>query len=73
MLYDNFKIGASPFIHDAYCKCGHVLVEVSNGFLSTAMFCEKCENVYQLKLVKTPASKISKEFIEQCKKRIKQK
>ena len=68
MKFKNFRITAIPNITDAYCECGAELIEVSNGFLSSAMFCPKCENVYQLKLVKMPIKKVSIEFINQCKK-----
>lgn len=68
MIYDNFKISASPFICDAYCKCGNRLIEVSNGMFSTAMYCPKCENVYALKLIQVPKKKVTEEFLEQCRK-----
>jgi len=67
MVYNNFSLVAFPHIQDAYCKCGETLREVSNGFLSTAMYCPKCENIYQLKLVKLPASKITAKFLKLCR------
>ena len=73
MIFDKFKIAATPFIYDAYCKCGNSLIEVSNGWFSISMFCPKCEKVYGLKLVKIPDKKISKEFLEQCRKEVKKK
>jgi hypothetical protein len=73
MIFDNFKIAASPFIADAYCKCGNTLHEVPNGFMSIVMYCPKCEDVYQLKLVKMPKSKVSDVFLEQCKNKVKSK
>ena len=73
MIFDNFKIAATPFIHDARCKCGKALIEVSNGWFSISMFCPKCENIYQLKLIKIPDKKINKEFLEQCRKEVKKK
>ena len=63
MIFDNFEIYA-------FCKCGNTLRTVSNGLLSNVMFCSKCENIYQLQLRKIPKKKISKEFIEQCRKEI---
>lgn len=71
MIFDNFKIAASPFIADAYCKCGNKLHEVPNGLLSVALFCPKCDDVYQLKLVKTPKTKVPEEFLEQCRNKVK--
>lgn len=71
MIFDNFKIAASPYIHSAYCKCGNSLHEVSNGLFSVAMYCPKCENVYLLKLVKLPQSKVTKQFLEQCREEVK--
>lgn len=71
MIYDGFKIAATPFITDAYCKYGHRLIEVPNGILSSALFCPKCEDVYQLKLVKTHKSKVTEEFLQQCRKKTK--
>ncbi len=73
MIFDNFKITATPFIHDAYCKCGKTLIEVSNGRFSISMFCPKCENIYGLKLVKIPDKKISKEYLEQCRKKLRKR
>lgn len=72
MIFENFKIAATPFIHDATCKnCHASLIEVRNGFLSKAMYCPDCENVYVLKLVKVPISKVTDEFLEQCRKEVK--
>ena len=70
MIFKNFEIHASPNIQNARCKCGTMLEEVSNGWVSTALFCPKCENVYVLKLVKLSASKVSPEFLAQAKKEI---
>ena len=67
MIYDNFKLVAFPHITDAYCKCGETLREVSNGFLSTSMYCPRCENVYQIKLIKVPPSKITEKYLKQCR------
>ena len=69
MKFDNFEIHASPFLSDAYCKrCHNSLIEVSNGWFSSAMFCPKCELVYIVKLIQVPKSKVSKEFLEQARK-----
>lgn len=71
MIFDNFKIAASPFIADAYCKCGNRLQEVKNGLMSVVLYCPKCEDIYQLKLVKIPKSKVPEEFLNQCKDKVK--
>jgi hypothetical protein len=65
--FDKFRIAAMPFITDAYCECGGTLQEVSNGFLSRAMFCPRCENVYLLKLIKVPKKKLTERFMEQAR------
>ncbi len=70
MIYDRFKIHATPHIADAYCECKVKLHEVSNGLLSTAMYCPKCESVYLLKLVKLAKKKVTSEFLKQCKQEI---
>lgn len=67
MKYDGFSLVASPHVIDASCKCGATLREVSNGFLSSAMFCPTCESIYILRLVKLPASKVSEEFLMQAR------
>jgi len=67
MKFGDFEIHASPFLTNAYCKkCRNNLVEVSNGWLSRAMFCPKCKLVYTIKLIKIPDKKVSKEFLEQA-------
>lgn len=74
MIFDNFKIYAIPGISDAYCKgCGEEMKQVSNGLLSRVMYCPRCESVYQLKLVKVPGSKITKEFLKQCRQEVERK
>ena len=67
MKFKNFSISAYTRIVDAHCDCRAELVEVSNGFLSSAMYCPKCENVYILKLVKVPKSKINDAFLKQSR------
>ena len=70
MIFEKFELHAEPHIHDAKCKCGEILEEVSNGWLGIALFCPKCENVYVPTIVKLPASKVSPEFLTQAKKEI---
>jgi len=66
-IFNNFKLAASPFLTDAYCKFGHSMIEVPNGFLSFCMFCPECEDVYTLKLVKANKKNVSEEYLKQCK------
>lgn len=73
MQFKNFTIHATPHIAEAHCQCGNKLHEVSNGFLSVALFCPKCEDVYQLKLIKTPKKDISAEFLKQCREEVSKK
>ena len=67
MKFEGFDIHATPFIIESYCECGSNLVEVSNGWLSSALFCVKCENVYVIKKIKLPKTKVTKEFLNQCR------
>jgi uncharacterized radical SAM superfamily protein len=67
MVFEKFRITATPHIIEARCKCGNYAKEVSNGWLSSALYCPHCETVYELKMVKVPDNKISKEFLEQCR------
>ena len=69
MKFKNFEIHAIPHITDAYCSCGGKLYEVPDGFLSAAMFCPKCENIYALRLMKIP--NVRKEFLKQCREAVK--
>lgn len=66
-------IRAEPVIQDAYCKCGNLLSEVPDGFLSSAWYCKKCENIYTLKLVKVPIQKITKGYLEHCRNKTRDK
>ena len=69
MKYDNFNITAQPYITEAYCNnCSGELVEVSNGWFSSAMFCPKCERVFVLKLIKAKDKDINEAFLEQARK-----
>ena len=70
MKFKNFDLSAEPVIQNAYCKCGHLLTEMPNGWFSSVWYCEKCDNVYKLKLVKVPDKKVSKRFLEQCHKKM---
>jgi hypothetical protein len=71
MKFQGFSIHAQPFITDATCReCRNGLKEVSNGFLSVAMFCPKCESVYILRLVKMPNDKVTTEFLAQAREEI---
>lgn len=69
MIFEGFKLNATPTISEAYCnnkRCKNrpELHEVSNGFISIALFCPKCHSVYLLKLEK--AKRVSKKFRQQC-------
>lgn len=66
-MFDKFTIHATPHIMDAICGCGQTMREVSNGLLSRALFCPKCESVYQLKLVKVPKKKVRPEYLKQAR------
>lgn len=71
MKFNGFSLSAEPFIHDAFCECGDRLRQVSNGWLSAALYCTKCENVYMIKKVKLPKKKVTKEFLKQCREETK--
>ena len=71
MKFNNFELTAIPNLSNAYCQCGYTLVEVSNGLLSRAWYCRKCEYVYTLKLVKVPESKLTKRYLDQCREEAK--
>ena len=71
MIFKNFKLTATPHIIEALCKCGNHTKEVSNGFLSSALYCPHCESVYELKMVKVPNKNITNEFLEQCREQVK--
>jgi len=74
MKFDNFRISAYPVLTDAYCKkCDNELVEVSNGFLSSALFCPECELVYTIKLIKVNGKKVSEKYLAQCRKEAERK
>lgn len=73
MLCKGFRIVATPSIMEAYCKCGNELREVSSGFLGTALYCPKCENVYEIKLVKAAAKNVSERFLQQCRDELEQR
>jgi hypothetical protein len=70
MIFENFEIMANPKIINAYCKCGNEMIEVSNGFLSVAVYCEKCKKVY-IPVLKDVTKKADKEFIKQCEEIVK--
>lgn len=67
MKFDGFDVHASPFLTDAYCECGEKLNEVSNGWISAALYCKKCENVYVITKRKLQKNKITREFLQQCR------
>lgn len=72
VIFDKFKLVATPQIIDAYCECGGTMQEVFNSLLSRAMFCPKCENVYMLKLVRVAKKFISAEFLKQARSEVAQ-
>lgn len=67
MNFDKFEIHARPFITNASCKCKASLKMIRNGWFSNAMYCPKCEAVYQLKLIKVPSKKITEKYLIQCR------
>ena len=74
MKFDDFRIAAEPVLMDAYCKeCSNQLVEVSNGWVSRALFCPKCELVYTIKLIKVNGKKVSEKYLAQCRKEAERK
>lgn len=71
MKFEGFSIHAHPFISNASCReCHATLKEVSNGLISSAMFCPKCESVYILRLVKLPKNKVTPEFLAQSRQEV---
>jgi hypothetical protein len=67
MKLNRGRLIAFPAITDAHCDCGNTLKEVSNGFISSAWFCTKCETVYVLELVKVKSKAVTNEFLKQCR------
>jgi len=74
MIFEKFEIRAYPTLCESYCDCGEKLVEVSNGWLSVALFfCPKCETVYLIKRVKASKKQVTREFLEQCREEVERK
>ena len=72
MNFSGVEIQATPFVSKAPCrKCHNYLKMVSNGLFENVLFCPKCEIVYELKLIRVPEKKLSKEFLEQCRQETK--
>ena len=69
----NFTISAVPKIIDALCKCGNYTKQVSNGWFGFALFCPKCETVYELKMVKVPQKKVNNDFLIMCRNQTKER
>ncbi len=72
MQFDGFEIHSVPYLRtERNCKCGGKLHIVSNGFLSECFFCEKCESVYLIKMVKCPKIKWAKSSKNKHEKKLK--
>jgi len=70
MIYKNFKIIAYPRVIEASCsKCHTDLREVDSGWVSSALFCPKCESVFVLKLVKVPDSVVNSGWMTRARVR----
>lgn len=74
MKFKNFSLQAEPIIRDAYCSnCRGLLTEVRNNLISSVWYCKKCENVYELRLIKVPSEKVSKRFLKVCREKMRKK
>ena len=67
MKFDKFSIVALPRLVESYCSCGSRLKEVDDGFFSVALFCESCENVYKIRMIKVAPSKVSSDWLKAAK------
>lgn len=66
MNFGGFEIHAIPVIERARCRhCRGKCHPVPNGFFEKALFCPKCEIVYQIKMIKVP--QVPEEYLEQCR------
>ena len=60
MKFKNFSLRAESIIQDARCNdCRSSLIEIPDGFLSSVWYCELCESLYELRLIKIPDGKVS--------------
>ena len=49
MHLDNVKVRAEPYFYEATCpKCNREMLELQNGWLSVAWFCERCQVAFHL-------------------------
>jgi hypothetical protein len=76
MYFDNRNISVQAYpTYEARCpKHGTDMLDLPNGWFSVVWWCEKCEAVYELKVMKMRANKINKEnlkeILEERKSRI---
>ena len=74
MKFKNFSLRAEPIIQDAYCSnCSSLLIEVPKGRISPVWYCEHCENIYVLGLIKVPGGKVSERFLKICREKARDK
>lgn len=65
MNFKNFNIGARPVFDNVYCpKCKQDMKELPDGWFSCVWYCEKCKNVFTLKLSKISDKNIDKKILE---------
>ena len=65
----SFRLVAYPKVMDAVGSCGHDLIEIPNGWFEKAYYCERCESVYQLKMVKLRKDKVDYESLKEILER----
>ena len=60
MKFKNFSLRAELIIQNARCNnCRSLLTEIPDGFFSSVWYCENCNSVYELRLIKSPNGQVS--------------
>lgn len=74
MQFDGFEIHSIPYLRtERNCECGGKLHTIHNGLISSCFFCEDCQNVYLIKMVKVAKKKVSREFLKAAREEINKK
>ena len=68
MKFKNFEIHAEPRLTGRCPKCRDPLREVPHGWFSIDLFCDKCEKVFELKMVEVTEGEDLAEYIKKCRR-----
>jgi len=67
MKFGTLQVQAEPHFIAKCPRCSYNMKECPEGWFSSVFYCKKCDDIYEVRLIKRAKKTINKKYLEKCR------